>query len=547
MDTVDRRRRGPARARAGRIAARALALCLASASASLGATGCRVNEDDIHRWESTAHGPEKLRAVLLHEKYEIPLRVEAAVSLVRMKPRQGQRLGVKMLVDTLADVAPESRQIIVAQLVPAIINELKKPPPVAQAGQTLPPDGSYPYKDAAYAMLNAERAVIIADEALKQNLKNALVDWAMADFEHRLENRTQMFGMEQLLRFIGPGAVAALPKLMTRDAKRLEQMASFVADWGDAKTKDAASAALVAIATYVMSDEWVKVKKPELQAANAASKLEPTEKQFEAQLAQYQDEELFRVFGSMKKVGGRPAIDFCLNFAAKKEQSEKRRQAALAALEGRLDRSIPDDIKRIVLIATGDAPDGVLDQAFRRMGEMPRELVVERLYELFRTEKWKVRRAAAATVLKMSTLKNVDEFMSRLPAGPAKGFAMGEALTYGAMFGDLKEGNAPEVLRRYFSSGTAAARSSALAYWFTWGTSADVAQVQEHEGDKALVPVCETDPDCKWVCEVPKEGAKETESKDIKTIGEFVRFCIEPAMKGRSPEAKKTEKKDDKK
>src|SRR5262245_44850198 len=101
MDTVDRRRRGPAHPRPGRIAAGALALCLVAAGLSLGTAGCRVNEDDIHRWESTAHGPDKLRAVLLHEKYEIPLRVEAALSLIRMKPRQGQRIGVKMLVETL--------------------------------------------------------------------------------------------------------------------------------------------------------------------------------------------------------------------------------------------------------------------------------------------------------------------------------------------------------------------------------------------------------------------------------------------------------------
>src|SRR5438876_38946 len=77
-----------------------------------------------------------------------------------------------------------------------------------------------PYRDAAYAMLTLDRTVIIADEGLKQSLKAALVEWAMADFEHRLENRSQAYGMEQLLRYIGPTAVVGIPKLMTRDAKR---------------------------------------------------------------------------------------------------------------------------------------------------------------------------------------------------------------------------------------------------------------------------------------------------------------------------------------
>jgi hypothetical protein len=486
--------------------------------------------------------------VLLHDKYDTTLRVEAALSLIRMKPRAGRRVGIGIMVDALASVAPEARQAIVASLVPAIVAELKKPPPVAQANQASPPDGSFPYKDAAYAMLTLDRTVIIADEGLKQSLRASLIDWAMADFEHRLENRSQAYGMEQLLRYIGPTAVAGLPRLMTRDTKRLDAMAGLVAELGDPKTKDAASAALVAIAQFVLSDEWKKIKEPELKAANAASRLEPTEKQFQAQLAQFQEEDLFRVFGSMRKVGGRPCVDFLLNFASKKEEGEKRRQGALAALEGRLDRNNPDDLKRIFQIASTDAPDVVLDQAFRRIGEMPRELVVERLYDIFKTDKWKIRRAAAATVLKMSTVKHIDEFLGKLPEGAAaKTFAMSEALAYGTAFGDLKDGKPLDALKKYFNSGPVAARTSALGYWYTFGTAADLPAVQPLEGESLAVPVCETDPDCKWSCEVAKEGAKdpakERESKDIKTVGDFVRYCIEPAMKERRPEAKKDDKK----
>lgn len=539
MQIADRPRR------LGRLAT-TVALCMALGS-PLVLGGCRVNRDDIHRWETTANGPDKLRAVLLHEKYELPLRIEAALSLIRMKPRAGRRIGIGIMVETLGQVAGESRQAIVAGLVPAIIAELKKPPPVAQAGQPSPPDGSFPYKDAAYAMLNSERGVIVTDENLKQSLKAALVEWAMADFEHRLENRTQAYGMEQLLRFVGPAAVEGLPKLMTRDAKRLDQMAGLVSELGDAKTKEAASTALVAIATYVTSDEWTNVKTPEVQAANAASKLAPTEAQLKAQLAQFQEEELFRVFGAMKKVGGRPAIDYCLSLAAQKEQSEKRRQAALAAIEGKLDRNNPEDLKRVLAIASSDAPDVVLDQAFRRLGEMPRELVVDKLYELFRTEKWKVRRAAAGTVLKMSTVKHVDEFMSKLPDG-SRDFAMAEALSYGASIGDLKDGKPLEAITKYFTSGSAAVRASALSYFFTHGTAEHLSILEPLKNEAARAPSCDRDPECKWVCDVPKAGAsdpKERESKEIKTLGEFVQHCIVPAVKERA--AAKTASKDEKK
>ncbi len=88
------------------------------------------------------------------------------------------------------------------------------------------------------------------------------------------------------------------------------------------------------------------------------------------------------------------------------------------------------------------------------------------------------------------------------------------------------------------STGGGAARTSALGYWFSYGTSADLPAVAEYENDRVLVPVCDTDPECKWQCEVAKEGGKdpkERENKDIKTVGEFVRFCLEPAMKERQP------------
>jgi hypothetical protein len=148
------------------------------------------------------------------------------------------------------------------------------------------------------------------------------------------------------------------------------------------------------------------------------------------------------------------------------------------------------------------------------------------------------------TVLKMSTVKNVDEFMGKLPeGGAAKGFAMTEALAYGAGLGDLKEGKPLDAIRKYFNSGGATSRATAIAYFFSFGTAADLPTVQAFEGDGTKVPVCETDPDCKWSCEIAKEGAKdpakERESKDIKTVGDFVKYCVEPEMKAKQPEPAK--------
>ncbi len=510
--------------------------------------GCRVDDDDIRRWETTLHGPEKLESVLEHGKYDTALRVEAALALVRMKPRGGKSVGIQRLVDTLGKLSPEERQPILASFVPALITELKKAPPAAQAGQAPTADTSFPYKDAAYAMLTYEGKELVTDGALKSSLKKALGEWAMADFENRIESRAQQYSTDQLLRSLGSDSIVGLPPLMTRETRRLDKMATLIQEFGNEATKEAASKATVEIAKFTLSEEWVKVTTPKLQAANAASKLEPTEKQFKAQLAQFQDEELMRVLGALKKTGGRPAADFALDLASDKNQALTRRQAALAAVERRLDPKNPKDVDRLFAIA-GDpaAPPEVLDQAFRRISEMPREAVAEKLYGLFKTDKWKVRRAAATTLLRMSTLKHLDEFMSKLPS-ETKGFAMPEAITYGATIGDLKDGNPREVIKPHLTANPVNAKVTAISYYFQYGTPEDKPALESLSNDSTKTPVCEEDAECKWACFVPKsDDPSKTEIKDVGTVGDFVKLCIFPAIDKRAAEKAAEAKKPGKK
>ncbi|HEX2880116.1 MAG TPA: hypothetical protein VHO25_11355, partial [Polyangiaceae bacterium] len=63
--------------------------------------GCRTNDQDLRRWATSDQGPAKLIAVLLHDKYSMPLRVQAALALVGMKPRPGQQAGVDRMMDSL--------------------------------------------------------------------------------------------------------------------------------------------------------------------------------------------------------------------------------------------------------------------------------------------------------------------------------------------------------------------------------------------------------------------------------------------------------------
>ncbi|MCS6901297.1 MAG: hypothetical protein RMJ98_16615, partial [Myxococcales bacterium] len=65
----------------------ALSITLATSASFL--VGCSVSNEDVHRWERTEQGPIKLGAVVRHDKYPTRLRIEAAMSLIRMKPRSG--------------------------------------------------------------------------------------------------------------------------------------------------------------------------------------------------------------------------------------------------------------------------------------------------------------------------------------------------------------------------------------------------------------------------------------------------------------------------
>jgi len=523
----------------GATAGRFVAAITVAAVLTLG-QGCRTSEDDVHRWANTAQGPRKLVAVLTHDKYPIDLRIEAAETLVSMKPRGGRRIGIQGtdeqegLVDALAQMAPAPRTALISKLVPKLQAEMAKPAPVQVPGQPAKPDLSVPYKDAAFAILTHDDGALIPDEALKKSVRASLASWCTTNFADRLDDSSQLYGVEQVLRELKAEGVHNLPDLILPGAPKLDRMADLTAELGDPETKQRASSALVAVAKNVSSDEWVAQKNPAVEAANKQSKLNPTPDQLKAQLAQYQEEELLRVFGSMKKIGGKPVVDYLLGYVQDKNGLEKRRAAAMAALQGNLDRNNAAQAQVALSIAGDPAtPDSLRDLSLQRVGEFPRAMVVEKLYELFKNDNWKVRWVAASLVLKMSDTSQMPEFMSKL--GQAEGLAITEPLSYGGLLADLKGTPTPAAIaEKYSATGNSVpARLTALSYYYSSGTAADAAKVEAYAKDSAATPKCKPDAkECEWKCTV--QGASGEETKDIKTVGEFVEFCVKPAMDKRA-------------
>jgi hypothetical protein len=496
---------------------------------------CAVSESDVHRWEGTERGPEKLVAVLTHDKYSIQLRTEAAMSLIRMKPRAGKRVGIDSLVSALASLDEDSRRKIVIGMTPELVHEIEAPPPQRKPDGTAETDVTIPFKDAAFAMMSHEPP-LVSDEKSKTDLTAALIKWSQTDFEDRIDNSSQAFGVEQMMRFFQAPAVKGLPPLMTEQSNKVDRIASLVADLGDADTKVKASDQLRALAESIDSPNWIAKEKPLVMEANrraqAAGGPAVNDQQLAVQLDKFQEQELVKIFTSMKKVGGRPVIDYCLKFAANPKNSEERRKAALAALEGRIDKNNTADVDKIFDIAKDEnTPDSVRDLAFARLGELPKEQIVPKLYTLFEPKKWKVRWVAASLVLKTMTTKNLPEFMHKLPTSPSQKMGLSEPTTYGALIAKMEGDQKPrDAIMPYLSAKELGPKLTALGFFYE-GKKADLGVVQSHEDDKTPIPKCEKEDDCGWTCVVPKApGSQDTDQKTITTVGEFVKFCVEPSM-----------------
>ncbi len=528
---------------------RGMAAAAALSTLSISAMGCRVAESDVKRWENTQRGPFKLIAVVTHDKYSWELRTEAALSLVRMPPRGGVRQGIGYLVDKYKDeegasregalnqISEEARRQIVDRMAPELIKELQTPPPPRTPEGRLPADLTVPFKDATFAMLIHEPP-LVSNEQTKKDLKAALVKWSQTGFEDRIENGSQQFGLEQMMKYLGVESVRALPGIINENAARLDRIASLINDVGDEATKLKASEALVVLAKQYNTQEWLDAQTKIVKEHNAKNSTKADDNQVKAQVDKIQERRLTEeVFPAMKRVGYRPSIDYLFSYAADNGKPAERRKLALAALEGRVDKNNPADLDRLFSIAKNEEnPDAVRDGAFRRMGELPKEQIVPKLFTMFEPKKWKTRWVAAETILKTMNTKQVPEFMAHLPKTPVLKMGMTEPLSYGENIRKMDEHQQPgepksrDVIVPYLNAKEFGPKMTAFGYFWE-GKKTDIGLVQHFENDPTPLPKCDAEDDCSWKCDVPKSpGSKDMEPKELKTVGEFVKFCLLQTM-----------------
>lgn len=479
------------------------------------------------------------------DKYAFDLRTDAALTLIRMKPRNGRRVGIEGgddpeqtgIIAVLASLPKDVRAKMVEHLIPQLDANIKD----SNARKaTTHQDDSYPYKDTLFALLTHDNGSLIGNEDERRQLREILSTWVADDFAGRIDEPSQIFSVDQVLGALRAQGVKRLPDLLVPNAPKLDRLVQFIADLGDDETKLRASKKLVDVAQYTASPKWKEDRAPSVRKANQDSKLSPTPKQFEDQLAQYQEEELTRLFSSMKRTGGRPVVDYLIAFASQKSVPEKQRVAALAALENNLDKNDPKHADAMFALASAsDSPDPIRDLSLRRIGEMPRKNVISKLFSLFDHPNWKVRWVAAELVLKMSDSTQLGEFMTHL--GEVKQMALAEPLRYGELLGDLKGPQKPAAFVPPYIEprNKVPARLTALSWYFNTGTAKDIDSLKHWANDKAATPKCPKDAkDCEWKCEAPTADGK-SDVREIATVGEFVLYCVIPEIERRNAPQKK--------
>lgn len=548
----------------GLVSTRGRLAVLALLTAAVFTAGCRVNKDDLKRWEKTVNGPDKLVAVLTHDKYEGDLRVEAAWSLIEMKKRGGQSIGLNRLIEELVKLPVAERREILAgvwkRLQPLVVQ------PIQAAGEGKFSDPSVMYKDATFAFFTDEKLDL--DPKMRDEMTKSLTEWAvgkdgdpaekrLASFETRMDNAAQAYGVEQVLRKLGLPAAIRLPSLMTAPSaiksQRLDSIARIVVEVKPAsgdkaandayeKARDELSANYAALLKGTIGDDYVNAVKPEI---DEALKKAPNGKQvldnpdnYKKYMNDVRNERLTAQFAIAKQVGRKSVVDVLIATAQDPKADPKHRALSLAALDGNVDTSNDAQMKSFLAIAKSDAPDEVKLGSLNRINAYPPEQATKAYYELFDSPNWKVRYGGALRVLDLMskvgdrTKTTPKEFLAKLPANEKIKMSIGEPSAYGdALFNLPKELGAKAALDDALKSEKLGAQLTALGYYLTHGTKDDTAHLSKLEADKSPVSKCKEDEECGWEkpgCPVPKAGGKpdEVDYKPINTVGEYVQYCV---------------------
>jgi hypothetical protein len=451
-------------------------------SVLLTGTGCKVTETDLETWKETAKGPGKIVAVMSADKYDMPLRVRAAVALVDMERQDVD--GVTELQNGLQSLDDESRKQIIAGMVPLLEEAMKKPGDAkdAEGNPTVPPH-QIRAKDSAFLLIS------IADPQTRERLTKDVISWYVEDFEGR--SLAGAHSAEQVVRALGaPAATVVVEALNIKLAQpAMVKIAELINDLGNASAKQKAAQKLVAIEREMESDAYLKWLESEVkkQLEKENKKVEQTSIKKMAELNRTN----FIVQGvlpAMKYLAGQKAVgDRLLQIASTPgdDKQTDRRVAALQALEGNVNKTQLNELLSLALDSKN--PSVVRDYAFDRVGDIRSPDAIAPMWPLVENPKEaRLRWRAGELVLGIGGNSVLNQFFSKLPSGDKIEYPPEELEGYAARMSQMTP-LPTSAAKAQLGSPDWWSRVIAINFFLRKGTKADVALVENLTGDTAQV------------------------------------------------------------
>jgi hypothetical protein len=440
---------------------------------------CRVEQADVDTWKGTVKGPGKMVAVILADKYELPLRSYAALALVDMERRDVD--GIGELVSALQGLDASTRDQIVDGLVPGLLKllENKEAPDANTQG---PPPRQIRAKDAAVTLIQSASPSPDSRKALTEGVMR----WYVADFDGR--SLAGNYSAEQVVRLLGASAASTLVDALSAELPQqaLIKLAELIGQLGDAPTKARTADKLIAIEAQMMGEPFLAWLRKQIadQLGKDGGDAARVDKAARLNRDRFIDD---GVIPAMKFLADQPALTArLLAIAGSKDPAlVDRRTRALQALEGKVREEHVDALMALALDPASPAP--VQDYAFDRVADVRSPKVIPLLWPLVQDGSNQRRRwRAGELVLTLGGDSVLAEFFSKLPSEPSAGYEPEELEGYALRMGQMTP-LPTAVASSQLSSPDWWDRVIALHFFERKGNEADAVNMSRLLGDDSAV------------------------------------------------------------
>jgi hypothetical protein len=385
-------------------------LALTALGLLVSASACKVTSKDVDTWKGTRKGPGKMVAVMLANKFDLPLRTYAGLALVEMERQDVD--GVTEMQRAVQKLDHDTRMKVVDGLANGLIAMMNKPPEQATQ-EGAPPTYQVRAKDAAFLLTTS------ANPEVREKLTQAVVGWYTADFNGR--SLSGNFSAEQVVRGLGASAARSLVDALNAHLPQqaLIKLAELIGQLGEPAVRQRAGQRLVAIEREMEGAaflEWLKSQINDQMKA-AGQKADPARVAKAAEL----NRENFIDNGALpalKYVADQPEVATrLLEIASHKDpRLTDRRTRALQALEGKIGPQHLDQV--LALALDGSNPVAVRDYAFDRVGDIRSPKALASMWPLLQnSEDQRLRWRAGELILAIGGPAVLPEFFSKLPSG----------------------------------------------------------------------------------------------------------------------------------